>query len=154
MTWLNVDGHHLEKTFTFSDFIQALEFLNKAGMICEQQNHHADFELSWGKLVIRTWSHDVDGIDGDGDGFVGFIHNCVIDNYLNHHGLFNLIILTTLISFFSQIGDLFISLLKRTIMAIYTLELSMIQTHLYDIQVSPERLNVVDLIPVKRIYPG
>ncbi|MBZ9651331.1 NADH:ubiquinone reductase (Na(+)-transporting) subunit F [Psychroflexus montanilacus] len=26
-----------------------------------------------------------DGIDGDGDGFVGFIHQCVIDNYLNHH---------------------------------------------------------------------
>jgi Na+-transporting NADH:ubiquinone oxidoreductase subunit F len=26
-----------------------------------------------------------DGIDGEGDGFVGFIHQCVIDNYLNHH---------------------------------------------------------------------
>lgn len=26
-----------------------------------------------------------DGIDGDGDGFVGFIHQVVIDNYLNHH---------------------------------------------------------------------
>ncbi|NQX99899.1 MAG: NADH:ubiquinone reductase (Na(+)-transporting) subunit F [Flavobacteriaceae bacterium] len=24
-------------------------------------------------------------IDGEGDGFVGFIHNCVIENYLNHH---------------------------------------------------------------------
>ncbi len=26
-----------------------------------------------------------DGLDGEGDGFVGFIHQCVIDNYLNHH---------------------------------------------------------------------
>ena len=26
-----------------------------------------------------------DGIDGDGDGFVGFIHQVVIDNYLDHH---------------------------------------------------------------------
>ena len=26
-----------------------------------------------------------DGIEGEGDGFTGFIHNCVIDNYLNHH---------------------------------------------------------------------
>lgn len=26
-----------------------------------------------------------DGIEGEGDGFVGFIHQCVIDNYLNHH---------------------------------------------------------------------
>ena len=26
-----------------------------------------------------------EGIDGEGDGFVGFIHNCVIENYLDHH---------------------------------------------------------------------
>ena len=26
-----------------------------------------------------------DGIEGDGDGFTGFIHNCVIENYLDHH---------------------------------------------------------------------
>ena len=26
-----------------------------------------------------------DGLDGEGDGFLGFIHQCVIDNYLNHH---------------------------------------------------------------------
>lgn len=26
-----------------------------------------------------------EGIEGEGDGFVGFIHNCVIENYLNHH---------------------------------------------------------------------
>ncbi len=26
-----------------------------------------------------------ENIDAEGDGFVGFIHNCVIDNYLNHH---------------------------------------------------------------------
>ncbi|UNY97339.1 NADH:ubiquinone reductase (Na(+)-transporting) subunit F [Zhouia spongiae] len=26
-----------------------------------------------------------DGMDGEGDGFVGFVHQAVIDNYLNHH---------------------------------------------------------------------
>ncbi|ETN94856.1 Na+-transporting NADH:ubiquinone oxidoreductase subunit F [Zhouia amylolytica] len=26
-----------------------------------------------------------DGLDGEGDGFVGFVHQVVIDNYLNHH---------------------------------------------------------------------
>ena len=26
-----------------------------------------------------------EGLDGDGDGFKGFVHQCVIDNYLNHH---------------------------------------------------------------------
>jgi Na+-transporting NADH:ubiquinone oxidoreductase subunit F len=26
-----------------------------------------------------------DGVNGEGDGFVGFIHNVVIDNYLSKH---------------------------------------------------------------------
>ncbi len=25
------------------------------------------------------------GLDGEGDGFIGFVHQVVIDNYLNHH---------------------------------------------------------------------
>ena len=32
-----------------------------------------------------NWSKKKDINDTDGDGFVGFIHNCVIDNYLNDH---------------------------------------------------------------------
>jgi Na+-transporting NADH:ubiquinone oxidoreductase subunit F len=26
-----------------------------------------------------------ENMESEGDGFVGFVHNCVIDNYLNHH---------------------------------------------------------------------
>ncbi|WP_298779946.1 NADH:ubiquinone reductase (Na(+)-transporting) subunit F [uncultured Polaribacter sp.] len=32
-----------------------------------------------------NWIEKKDINDEAGDGFVGFIHNCVIDNYLNHH---------------------------------------------------------------------
>ena len=32
-----------------------------------------------------NWKIKKDINDEEGDGFVGFIHNCVIDNYLNHH---------------------------------------------------------------------
>jgi Na+-transporting NADH:ubiquinone oxidoreductase subunit F len=35
-------------------------------------------------LEEDNWK-EKDGLDGEGDGFVGFIHQCVIDNYLNHH---------------------------------------------------------------------
>ena len=34
-------------------------------------------------------------------------------NYLNHHELFTIILITFIISLISQIGDLFISLIKR-----------------------------------------
>jgi len=62
LSWLVIDNHHLEKSFDFIDFAKALEFVNKVGMICELQDHHAEFTLSWGKVTIKTWSHDVDGI--------------------------------------------------------------------------------------------
>ena len=32
-----------------------------------------------------NWTVKKDVNDTEGDGFVGFIHNCVIENYLNHH---------------------------------------------------------------------
>lgn len=62
--WREVDGHHLERTWTFPDFASALAFLNRAAAVCEEQNHHAEFTLAWGRVVVRTWSHDVDGITG------------------------------------------------------------------------------------------
>lgn len=36
-------------------------------------------------LEEDKWKVKKDINDAEGDGFVGFIHNCVIDNYLNHH---------------------------------------------------------------------
>ena len=60
--WQVVDDHHLQKVFEFPDFISALQFVNKAGAICEQMNHHADFALSWGKVVIKTWTHSENAI--------------------------------------------------------------------------------------------
>jgi len=36
-------------------------------------------------LEADNWKVKKDINDTDGDGFLGFIHNCVIDNYLSHH---------------------------------------------------------------------
>ncbi|MFC5046852.1 NADH:ubiquinone reductase (Na(+)-transporting) subunit F [Aquimarina hainanensis] len=36
-------------------------------------------------LEEDNWKVKKDINDAEGDGFVGFIHNCVIENYLNHH---------------------------------------------------------------------
>ena len=60
--WKVIDGHHLEREWTFPDFASALEFVNLVGAICEAQDHHAEFELGWGRVLIRTWSHDIDGL--------------------------------------------------------------------------------------------
>jgi 4a-hydroxytetrahydrobiopterin dehydratase len=40
------------------NFADALAFTNRIGAIADQQNHHPDIELGWGKVRVKTWSHD------------------------------------------------------------------------------------------------
>jgi 4a-hydroxytetrahydrobiopterin dehydratase len=60
--WQVVDGHHLSKTYTFPDFRTALDFVNRVGALAEEQGHHPDLELAWGKVGVRIWTHKIDGL--------------------------------------------------------------------------------------------
>jgi 4a-hydroxytetrahydrobiopterin dehydratase len=60
--WQVVDDHHLSKTYTFSDFRSALDFVNRVGAVAEEQGHHPDLYLAWGKVEVKTWTHKIDGL--------------------------------------------------------------------------------------------
>jgi 4a-hydroxytetrahydrobiopterin dehydratase len=60
--WKVVDGHHISREFKFADFVQALAFVNKVGAIAEEQGHHPDILLSWGKANVTTWTHKINGL--------------------------------------------------------------------------------------------
>ena len=60
--WTVVDGHHLEKEYRFDDFRQALAFTNRVGELAEEQGHHPDIHLSWGKVRLDIWTHKIDGL--------------------------------------------------------------------------------------------
>ena len=60
--WRVVDEHHLEREFRFPDFAQALAFTNKVGAIAEEEGHHPDIYLAWGKVRVTIWTHKVDGL--------------------------------------------------------------------------------------------
>ena len=60
--WRVLEEHHLEKEFPFPDFKQALAFTNRIGDLAEQQNHHPDIYLSWGKVRVTLWTHKVNGL--------------------------------------------------------------------------------------------
>lgn len=60
--WNVVNEHHLHKVFRFPDFRQALDFVNQAGNLAEEQGHHPDLLLSWGKVEVTTWTHKIDGL--------------------------------------------------------------------------------------------
>ena len=60
--WQVVDEHHLLKAYSFPDFRTALDFVNKAGAIAEEEGHHPDLLLSWGKVEVKTWTHKINGL--------------------------------------------------------------------------------------------
>ena len=61
-SWNVVDEHHLERTYKFPDFRSALAFVNHVGEIAEEQGHHPDILLGWGKVAVTIWTHTVNGL--------------------------------------------------------------------------------------------
>ncbi len=60
--WTAVEDHHLHKDWTFKNFADALAFTNAVGAIAEEQWHHPDITLSWGKVGVTIWTHKIDGL--------------------------------------------------------------------------------------------
>lgn len=53
------DRWSISKTFTFKNFVAALEFVNRIGEIAEAEGHHPDLYLSWGKVGVEIWTHKI-----------------------------------------------------------------------------------------------
>jgi 4a-hydroxytetrahydrobiopterin dehydratase len=39
-----------------------LDFVNRVGAIAEEQGHHPDLYLSWGKTRVDIWTHKINGL--------------------------------------------------------------------------------------------
>lgn len=60
--WEVVNEHHLTRQFKFPDFAQALAFVNRVGALAEEQGHHPDIYLTWGRADVSLWTHAIDGL--------------------------------------------------------------------------------------------
>jgi 4a-hydroxytetrahydrobiopterin dehydratase len=60
--WKVVNEHHIVREFKFPDFSKALDFVNRVGELAEQQGHHPDIFLAWGKAEVTLWTHKIDGL--------------------------------------------------------------------------------------------
>ena len=60
--WAVEGEHHLTKSFSFANFAEALAYVNRVGEMAEQQGHHPDIYLAWGKVRIDVWTHKIDGL--------------------------------------------------------------------------------------------
>lgn len=60
--WQIINGHHLHKAYSFKDFRETLDFVNRIGELAEGQGHHPDICFGWGKADITIWTHKIDGL--------------------------------------------------------------------------------------------
>ena len=61
--WMLVDDAHLlVREFRFKDFVQAMEFANKVGVLAEEEQHHPDLAISWGSVSIELTTHAIGGL--------------------------------------------------------------------------------------------
>lgn len=59
---LSEDAKKLTREFVFKDFATALTFANKIGDIAEEQWHHPDLEVKWGKVHVTLTTHSIHGL--------------------------------------------------------------------------------------------
>ncbi len=60
--WRVVDGHHLERSIGFSNFLDPLNLANDVGALAEREGHHPDLLVRWGELKVMIWTHKIDGL--------------------------------------------------------------------------------------------
>jgi len=61
--WMLIDDAHLlVKEFRFKDFAGAMAFANKVASIAEEENHHPDLSVAWGRVSIELTTHAIEGL--------------------------------------------------------------------------------------------
>ncbi len=58
---LNSNGH-LERVYGLQDFAQAMALANKVADLAEDEGHHPDLYIAWGKCKVEIWTHKISGL--------------------------------------------------------------------------------------------
>lgn len=49
----------LDRTFKFSNFVEALAFTNRLGELAEAEGHHPKLITEWGRVQVTWWTHKI-----------------------------------------------------------------------------------------------
>jgi len=61
--WMLIDeAHLLVKEFQFKDFKEAMVFASRVGDIAEEEQHHPELTVAWGRVSIELTTHAIDGL--------------------------------------------------------------------------------------------
>jgi 4a-hydroxytetrahydrobiopterin dehydratase len=60
-TWRLVDSR-LEEDFSFKDFNETMQFVNRVAQIAQEEDHHPDIEISYNKVHLTLSTHKIGGL--------------------------------------------------------------------------------------------
>jgi 4a-hydroxytetrahydrobiopterin dehydratase len=72
------ENFFLNKKFNFENFSESQEFVNKVGIISEEEGHHPDILFGWGYAEIKITTHAIEGLSEN-----DFILAAKIDQIIN-----------------------------------------------------------------------
>ncbi len=55
-------ANHIERTFEFEDFNEAMDFVYGVAEIAEEANHHPDIDIRWNKVRLVLTTHKKGGL--------------------------------------------------------------------------------------------
>lgn len=59
---LSDDARTITRSFPFKDFKGALEFANRIGKLAEEEWHHPDLIVAWGRVEALLTTHSIKGL--------------------------------------------------------------------------------------------
>lgn len=59
---LSGDAKHISKEFNFENFLEAMALANKITAIAEDEGHHPDLSIQWGRVGVEITTHAIKGL--------------------------------------------------------------------------------------------
>ena len=56
------DGHKISRDYRFSDFREALSFVDRVGELAEAEGHHPDVAFGWGYATVSLQTKKIKGL--------------------------------------------------------------------------------------------
>ena len=60
--WSLNSAGHLERVYSFGNFNGAMTLANAVAEIADDENHHPDLYVAWGKCRVEIWTHKISGL--------------------------------------------------------------------------------------------
>lgn len=60
--WSLENERRLVRTFTFKTFKEGFKFASHIADLSEEEGHHPQILIEWGRVVVKLWTHSVEGL--------------------------------------------------------------------------------------------